>query len=92
MNTQNQIAIHLIKEDIKYHDLVYHLSEKEVHIEIYPDIPTAVQALIAPDLTEMETQEWHDQYVQLVRLRKSEVEIYQQLKTTWTAEPMTVEA
>ena len=82
MITQNEIALHLIKEDIKYHKLIKHLAEMDVHIEFYPDISSAVQACIAPHLNEMETQEWHDRYVQLIGLKKEEEYIYEQLKAS----------
>lgn len=67
--TNKEIALHLIQEDIKYHELVKHLAEVDVYIEFYPDIATAVQGLIAPDLSEMEQQEWTDWYVRLMRER-----------------------
>lgn len=62
--TNQEIAQHLINEDIKYHKLVKHLAEADVHLEFYPDIATAVQHLTAPNLSEDEQQAWTDRYVE----------------------------
>ena len=64
--TNQEIAQHLINEDIKYHKLVKHLAEVDVHIEFYPDIATAVQQLTAPNLSEEEQQVWTDRYVEMM--------------------------
>lgn len=64
--TNQEIAQHLINEDIKYHKLVKHLAEVDVHIEFYPDIATAVQQLTVPNLSEDEQQEWTDRYVEMM--------------------------
>lgn len=71
--TNQEIAQHLINEDIKYHKLVNHLAEMDVHIEFYPDIATAVQALLAPDLSEAEQQSWMDRYVEVMGKAQNEV-------------------
>lgn len=70
--TNQEIAQHLINEDIKYHKLVNHLAAMDVHIEFYPDIATAVQVLLAPDLTEAEQQNWTDRYVEVMGKAQSE--------------------
>ena len=67
--TNQEIAFHLIQEDIKYHKLVKHLAEMDVHIEFYPDMATAVQKLLAPDLNDQGIQNWTDHYVQLMNER-----------------------
>jgi len=67
--TNQEIAFHLIQEDIKYHRLVKHLAEMDVHIEFYPDIATAVQKLIAPDISVQKIEKWTDHYVQLMNVR-----------------------
>lgn len=64
--TSKQIALHLIKEDLKYHRLVHHLAQMDVHLEFYPDIARAVQALLFPDLVQEQEQQWTDRYVQLI--------------------------
>ncbi len=64
--TNQEIAQHLINEDIKYHKLVKHLAAMDVHLEFYPDIATAVQQLTAPGLSEEEEQVWTDQYVEMI--------------------------
>lgn len=64
--TKHQIALHLIAEDMKYHKLINNLAGMELHLEFYPDIATAVQACLAPNLNEQEQQAWNDRYVQLL--------------------------
>jgi len=61
-----QIALLLIEEDLKYHRLVKHLAEMDVHIEFYPDIATAVLGLLWPNMDEREQENRTNQYVQLV--------------------------
>ena len=58
-----EIALHLIKEDLKYHQLVHQLSEVDLHLEHYPDIASAVAQLLVKDLTDKAQQQWTDQYV-----------------------------
>ncbi len=57
------LALHLIKEDIKYHQMVHHLTEVDIHLEFYPDLATVIQTLVAPNLTSEELQKWTDNYV-----------------------------
>ena len=61
-----QVALHLIEEDLKYHRLIRHLAEMDVHIEFYPDIASAVHMLLCSAHDEKEHELWTNQYVQLV--------------------------
>lgn len=58
-----EIALHLIKEDIKYHQMVHHLTAVDIHLEFYPDLATVIQTLVAPNLNSHELQNWTDNYV-----------------------------
>ena len=77
--TKNEIALHLIKEDIKYHKLIKQLAEMELHLEVYPDLATAVQACLAPNLSEQDQQTWNDKYVQLLGQNVKSEEVMQLL-------------
>ena len=64
--TNIEIAQHLITEDLKFHRLHQHLAEVDIICEYYPDMATAVQQLLAPNLNEAGQQEWNDLYVHLM--------------------------
>ena len=59
-----QVALHLIKEDLIYHQVVHHLSEVELHMEHYPDIAGAVALLIGQNQSPEALQNWTDEYTQ----------------------------
>ena len=59
-NTKS-LALHLIKEDLKYHQMVAGCSANNVHIEFFPDMASTVKALLNQ---ESAGDEWEDQYVQ----------------------------
>ena len=56
---QNEyLALHLIREDLKYHQLAMHLEKVDVHLEFFPDLATVVQELIQPGITEPQIEKW----------------------------------
>ena len=61
------IALHLIAEDLKYHQMVAQCAAVEVHIEFFPDFATAVKSLLGHEDAD---DEWEDRYV--LALRKGE--------------------
>ncbi len=54
------LALHLIKEDLKYHQMVAGCSRQNVHIEFFPDMASVIKALLGQ---ETEGSEWEDRYV-----------------------------
>ena len=64
--TSIEIAQHLITEDLKFHRLHQHLAEVDIMCEYFPDLATAIQQLLAPNLNEAGKQEWDDLYAQLM--------------------------
>lgn len=65
--TPERIALHLIKEDLKYHQLVGHLVQVELHLEFYPDLAGAVQQLLQPGLDDQELERWTNKYTREMR-------------------------
>ena len=60
---KDRIALHLIKEDLKYHQVVYHMAQVEVHFEFYPDLASVIQQLLAPGLSAEQEEAWNNKYV-----------------------------
>ena len=62
MRTMNpkEIALHLIGEDLKYHQMVHQCGPVEVHIEFFPDFATAVKNLLGQGDA---SDDWEDRYV-----------------------------
>lgn len=54
------LALHLIKEDLKYHQMVAQCSGVEIHIEFFPDLASAVKTLLGQAA---EGSDWEDKYV-----------------------------
>ena len=54
------IALHLIAEDLKYHQMVAYCAAVEVNIEFFPDFATAVKNLLGHD---SQDDSWEDRYV-----------------------------
>ena len=61
------IALHLIGEDLKYHQMVAQCGPVEVHIEFFPDFASAVKHLLGHG---DEDDSWEDRYV--MALQKGE--------------------
>ncbi len=59
MDTKS-LALHLIKEDLKYHQMVAGCSGQNVHIEFFPDMASVIKSLLGQ---EAEGSEWEDSYV-----------------------------
>ena len=59
----HDIALHLIKEDLKYHQLIHQLGSVDLHLEHYPDMASAVAQLLVKDFSDQAQQQWTDQYV-----------------------------
>ena len=57
------MALHLIKQDLKYHQVVFHLAQVEVHFEFYPDLASVIQKLLVPGLSMKQEEMWNDKYV-----------------------------
>lgn len=55
-----EIALHLIAEDLKYHQMVAYSAAVEVNIEFFPDFATAVKNLLGQ---EDAGDDWEDRYV-----------------------------
>lgn len=69
MNKQD-IALHLIKQDLKYHQLVNHLAKVDFHLEYHPDLATAVQQLLCPDIDQKKEEKWINKYVRAMSRAK----------------------
>ncbi len=54
------IALHLIQEDLKYHQMVAYCGAVDVQIEFFPDFATAVKNLLGH---EEQDDRWEDRYV-----------------------------
>ena len=67
MVNPESIALYLIKEDLKYHQLVGHLVVVDVHLEFYPDLAGAVQELLQPGLDDQELEHWTNKYTREMR-------------------------
>jgi len=61
------IALHLIGEDLKYHQMVAQCAPVEIHIEFFPDFATAVKNLLGQA---DQDDSWEDRYV--LALQKGE--------------------
>ena len=78
-----QIALHLIKEDLIYHQVVHHLAKVEVHLEHYPDFAGAVEKLISQNQSPEASQSWTDQYAQgMAKAREIDWNDLKQIDTT----------
>ena len=68
MNERDRkVALHLIAEDLKYHQMVAYYGAVEVHIEFFPDFATAVKDLLGQA---GQDDSWEDRYV--IAMRKAE--------------------
>ena len=58
--TKKELALHLIKEDLRYHLMVANCHNVDIHIHYYPDMASVVKTLLGQDRG---GEEWDSTYV-----------------------------